>query len=512
MSKTVKIISFILCFTLFISVFSFSINTFAVADGTMGFVNGDGVNMREEANTTSNTVAQLSRVNVIIHEAVAGQAVMEGYDTWYRVSTLDGSYTGYIYGTYIKIHSNQDLSADFEQQLLFFPESYREPLRQLKRMYPNWSFIADPVTISFDQAVNQEYSVINRKQVHMTYEGGNTVWRDPRCLVGDTWQVSNGDWVGASREAIAYFMDPRNFLNPNDIYVFMMQSYNDEAQTEESRNQIIAVLRTIINGTFLANGYDVNGDGVTDATEVDAYIWDIMEAAKVSKVNPYILASTIILEQGTKGTSDLISGTHPVYGGYYNFFNFGASGATEAEVISSGLDYAANKVIPPWNSRRASIVGGAEKYNAGYISVGQDTYYYKDFNLVNLNFNHQYAQSVYDAAVSAVRLRKAYIDNTGAALIFKIPVFTEIPTAVAAKPGTQGSGSSGVEFVYRYGDVNGDNQINAIDLASVKKHILSVSAISGVGLISADVNHDGAINALDLAAIKKHILGVQKIS
>ena len=152
------------------------------------------------------------------------------------------------------------------------------------------------------------------------------------------------------------------------------------------------------------------------------------------------------------------------------------------------------------------------KYNVGYISRGQDTYYYKDFNLVDLNFNHQYAQSVYDASISAVRLRKAYIDNTEATLEFKIPVFTTIPAEIAPKPGTAGSGTPGVEAVYRKGDINGDNVINALDLAAVKKHILGISHIVGAGNLSADVNRDGSINALDLAAIKKDILGVQKIS
>ncbi|MBQ8203189.1 MAG: SH3 domain-containing protein [Clostridia bacterium] len=496
MSRTVKILSFLLCFTLVITVFSVSsTKAFAVEDGTQGYVIGEGVNMREGPNTSSALVTQLSKVNIVIHEAVSGQPVNEGYDTWYRVSTLDGSSTGYVYGIYIKIYSSQDLTADFEKQLESFPESYREPLRILKRFYPNWTFIADPVTISFNTAVDQQYAVPNRKQVHMTYKNGDIAWRDPRSFNGTEWATDNGNWVSASRAAIAYYMDPRNFLNPNDVYMFMQQGYDPNTQNE-------TVLRQIVKGTFLENGYD--GDA-------DAYIKDIMEAAATSGVSPYILASTIIIEQGTKGTSRLISGNVENYQGYYNFFNFGASGTDDNAVVTSGLNYA---VSQGWNSRKASIIGGANKYNSGYISRGQDTYYYKDFNLADLDFDHQYAQNVYDAYVNSIRLRKVYIDNTEVALTFKIPVFTEIPAEIAPMPGTAGSGASGSETspIYRMGDTNGDNVVNALDLAAVKKHILKITTIEGFGLRSADVNSDGAINALDLALIKKHILGIQKIS
>ncbi len=525
MSIIVRIFSLILCFSLLISIFSFSINTVAIEDGTQGYIIGEGVNVREGPNTESPLVTQMSRINIIIHEEVKGQAVegYDGYDTWYKISNLEKSVTGYVYGIYVKIHSNQDLSADFEKQLESFPESYRDSLRLLKKFYPNWKFVADPVTISFNEAVEQEYSVVNRKQVEMTYKGGDTAWRDPRCFVDNNWVQNNGGWIGASKGAIAYFMDPRNFINPNDVYVFLQQGYNAETQNE-------AGLRQIVAGTFLEKGYD---------EDPDAYIKDIMEAATNSGVSPYILASTMIVEQGLEG-SDSISGEYPGYEGHYNFFNIGASGEDEKAVITSGLDYA---VSAQWNSRKAAIVGGAEFYNNGYIKRGQDTYYYKDFNLVDLDFRHQYAQSVYDAYVSAIRLRKIYIDNSEAALVFKIPIFTEIPAEIAKKPVStdkpappEDTGDSAPdedsgeekeetdkkeevvekveppEPVYRTGDANGDNVINALDLAAVKKHILSVALITGPGLKSVDVNDDGAINALDLAAIKKDILGIEKIA
>lgn len=60
--------------------------------------------------------------------------------------------------------------------------------------------------------------------------------------------------------------------------------------------------------------------------------------------------------------------------------------------------------------------------------------------------------------------------------------------------------------IYR-GDVNGDNVIDVIDLAIVKKHILGKIKLQNDSFTLGDVNNDGAIDVIDLALVKKHILG-----
>ena len=64
----------------------------------------------------------------------------------------------------------------------------------------------------------------------------------------------------------------------------------------------------------------------------------------------------------------------------------------------------------PWNSRRKAIIRGAQKYADGYINIGQDTYYYKDFNVVNKIWYHQYASALYDAWTNGKILRKAFAE------------------------------------------------------------------------------------------------------
>ena len=309
---------------------------------------------------------------------------------------------------------------EFEKTLDGFPEDYKNLLRTLHETYPNWKFIPHDVGLTFKDAVEAQYGVDNEKNTRKWVEfryGGNE-WRDMRAYdsATDKWTTLESRWTYASRAAIEYFMDPRNSLNDEKIFAFALQSYNKETQTKDG-------LKTVVANTFMANGYDGNSD---------AYVDDIMEAARLSGVSPYVLAATIIVEQGVNGKSDLISGKYPGYEGYYNFFNFAASGQ---DIVGSGLTYAKN----------------------------------------------------------AVTLKYIYDDPDGV-----IP----IPPPTQPEP---------PEPVIKKGDTNGDDAINAVDLAAVKMDILGVKKLEGNAAKAGDVNGDGAINAVDLAAIKMHILGVKTI-
>ena len=347
-------------------------------------------------------------------------------DKWYKINYGNNwENTGYAYINRVSLKYSFPFDQDFEANLLNFPESYHTALRALHAKYPNWKFVANSFDLSFNQAVETQYGVSDitqtRKWVEFSY-GGNE-WRDMRGYNAstDSWTALETRWTYASRQAIEYFMDPRNSLNENKIFAFMQQSYQPDTQTQDN-------LRTIIKGTFLENGYDKNGDGVNDK---DAYIEDLIAAADESGVSPYVLAATIIVEQGINGTSNLISGTYSGFEGYYNFFNFSATGSTIDEISVSGLTYAKQN---GWNSRTASIIGGAIKYADGYISIGQDTYYFKDFFVIKEDWNHQYASALYDAWTNAAYLHKGCIGNSDALITFSIPVFSDMPDTVCPKP------------------------------------------------------------------------------
>ena len=55
------------------------------------------------------------------------------------------------------------------------------------------------------------------------------------------------------------------------------------------------------------------------------------------------------------------------------------------------------------------------------------------------------------------------------------------------------------------GDVNGDETVDAIDLATLKKYLLNSSTT--INTVNSDMNKDGAIDAIDYALLKKKLLG-----
>ena len=60
--------------------------------------------------------------------------------------------------------------------------------------------------------------------------------------------------------------------------------------------------------------------------------------------------------------------------------------------------------------------------------------------------------------------------------------------------------------------MNGDGNINALDMIKLNRHILGISKLSGEYLEAADVNRkkDG-INALDMIILNRHTLGLSKV-
>ncbi len=395
--------------------------TFVPADVVhqTAYVTATTVNMRLEASLNHTVLYRVPNTKPITVTGV----VYVGNTLWY--ATVYNGMSGYIKGDFVKLSEDirypepePEHDQTFEAAIAEFPESYKPYIRTLHAKYPNWVFSADKLAMSYDEAVAGETARWDRKLVNMTSDGIS--WRSMASGAynwdSGTWNTTSGNWTTASREVVMYYMDIRNFLNESDIYMFLKQSY-DSSQTEAG------VIATVAN-TFLANGYS----DPDDTAYGGSYIKVIMAAAQQHNVSPYMLASTIILEQGRTGDNPMISGTTS-YGKYFNFFNISASGD---DVLGNGLRYAQSK---GWNTRSASIIGGAAFYAKGYISSGQDTYFYKNFDLQSAPYyTHQYAQSIYDSRSSASLMKKAYLGEYNMSAVFRIPVYTSIPETVAEKP------------------------------------------------------------------------------
>lgn len=387
-------------------------------------------------------------------------------EKWYFVISPNGK-SGYIKASIVsELSFNTD--ANFEQTLSAFPDNYRDGLRYLHSIYPNWKFTAENVSVSLNTAISNEVGSKMISTYNMPPDNWHIEIQNKKPEPGYYW---------ASDLALKYFMSPENFFDPDNVFMFLDQSFNNANDNSQT-------LKSILQGSFL---------------NTDEYINILLNSAKSLGISSAVLAGTLIQEQGWNGTSDLISGKYPGYEGYYNFFNVGASGETEAQIIKSGLEHAKLK---GWNTKEKAITEGASYLANGYINAGQNSYYYTDFNVKKQVWWHQYATNIDDARAKASLLSKGFVGQKSATLNFVIPVFKgSVITPILPPP-----------VKLKLGDVNNDNVIDAVDLAAVKLHILGIRVLTGNTFTQADINSDSVIDAVDLAAVKLDILGIRKIS
>lgn len=221
-----------------------------------------------------------------------------------------------------------------------------------------------------------------------------------------------------------------------------------------------------------------------------------MQVGEELNVSPYTLASRVRQEQGTAGTSELISGTVPGYEGYYNYYNIQAYGTTREEIIENGMKEA---VANGWDSRYKAIVGGATKLGEGYILKGQDTLYLQKFDVEGEYYGyywHQYMQNLLVATSEGYNVYLAY-KNMGAleeAFVFKIPVYNNMPSTACPKPTQDGNPNyklKSLSIQYYTLDFNRDVYDYYIDVPrSVKSLAINAEAyastttITGTGTVS----------------------------
>ena len=323
---------------------------------------------------------------------------------------------------------------EFEKSIEVFPESYRVWLREIHEEYPSWRFVPQEMGIDFEEAVDAE----NVLGISLVYTGSPSSWKSlqPGAYDWETgkWRGMDGNyWVAASREIIEYYMDPRNYLDSTYVFAFLDYSYDPELQTLPGLYQIIK--GTYLEGTFTENDKTYN------------YVDVIMEAAKESGMNPYLIASTILVENGLQGTGRSISGTVEGYEGIYNYFNIGAYATATMGTIERGLWVASlvpsnpeKTYLRPWDSRYKSIRGCALYYSNSFIKQGQDTLYKKKFNIVNGRASHQYLTNIQAVSIECRKLGQGYTeDMRKTALVFRIPIYENLPEEDVPKPWKDGS-------------------------------------------------------------------------
>lgn len=376
----------------------------------------DVYEVKAEPTVSANVIATLPSATTVEILEVKLES-MENLRPWYQVGFYVGDTyaTGYIEKEYlvssdeIFLQWEQDYFRVFKKQTDIpasyaisatasdveqFPTSYQTKLSALKKAHPNWIFV--PMN------VNKDFTTCVKKQL------GDYSWiyyNQPAEFRGA--QI-NSTWYYASEAGIRYYMDPRNFLNTNDIFQFEQNTFNASYHSQ-------AALQNFLNGTFMAGT-------IPDDSSKRTYAKVIYDTGKDRGISPFNLAARIIQEQGKSGNSAMISGTYSGFEGYYNHFNIGASGKTNAEVLKNGLTYAKNA---GWNSRYKSITGGTQFIGNGYILKGQDTLYLQKFDITKDSGFHQYMQNIMAPYTEGRSMKSMYADagSLESKFVFKIPVF-----------------------------------------------------------------------------------------
>ena len=309
---------------------------------------------------------------------------------------------------------NQTISEDINSIDSSKYPGVKEQIQQLKTKHPNWSFKILYTDIDWNEAIGKEYLGHGSSPKNLVPKTHNSSWICNICGVDKAYD--NGSWRCASKSGIEYMMDPRNSINEADIFQF---------EELTSTGSDVNIVKKMTNGTFLQGREQ-----------------EITNIANTKGVNAYYIVARLIQEQGKSG-SELISGKT----GYYNAFNFGASGSTSEQVIANGLAYAKKK---GWDTLEKSISGGIDLIANEYIKIGQNTLYFQKFNVTKKStFAHQYQQNLFAAKTECATLRNTYLDieSYDSKHTFIIPVFKNMPPKACLTPDGNSTATSGADLV-----------------------------------------------------------------
>jgi len=329
----------------------------------------------------------------------------------------------YIYNIW---RISESVEAEFQAQLAKFPESYKQSLLALHSKYPNWVFVAHNLDWEWNYVIDNQHKGTN-----------SLIWSPPHDLKPieyvDSYVIVDGSsFVKASKAAIEYYVDPRNFFTESRIFQFEQLSYNPAVHKLEGLQRMFA------------NSGHAGKENM------------FLQAGKDSNVSPYHLASRSRLELGNP-LSVIATGKYNKwdgkYLGLYNFYNIGTAGSiTDPDIlIRNGLEFALGnypdgkprpftperfiEYMFPWDTEQKAITGGARYIGNNYINRGQDTLYYQKFNPIAPGM-HQYMQNIEAPIHESSRVFTAYRNSNALStnILFKIPVYKNMPELPTPRP------------------------------------------------------------------------------
>lgn len=415
---------------------------------------------------------------------------------YYNVTDSKG-HSGYVCSYYVDTTKLSDKASEYyktnsledyynELRKEQFPESYLPYLAELHARHPNWTFKAEIIPLTFDEVVRGENAygrnLLQGSAFNSNYFSMGINSYDILNNKFSYYSTEEG-WYDASSEALAYYLDPRTYLNIKYILAFELLNYNIN-HTEEAVSKILKN-KTFWNTVYTGIDSNVAKDIVTSTNEIGISSFHI--AARIEQE----IASIKTTDPRAGGTFTL-NGT--TYSNYYNFFNINVWGENK---VLRGMQHAVNN---GWNTPYKGIYGGAKFIYNDYYKVNQDTLYYEKFDVSTTdgNYTHQYMQNLAVVAQETNKVYNSYYDNINdyfnKDLSFTIPVYKDMPTYSVKSPSLGNPNNYLKDLKVNNTTINGftydkyDYEItmpydtNKINVSA--DTIVSLSSVTGVGDIT----------------------------
>lgn len=498
------------------------------------------------------------------NEKLAGTSACS--DGWYKVN-YEGN-IGYICASFVDVYEkketifidNKEARNACEQELKEkgFPSSYWNDLCTLKQKYPNWEFNAVNTGLNFVDVVSGE-SKCGKNTIN---SGAKDSYKDNSC----TGALDSGS-SHASAEAIAYYLNPLNFLNETSIFMFEDQNTNSNIDQDKymSAAQSTFSSKLLKDISYLPTMVKVAAiDSGLSQTAISSRFKQELGTGYGSGGGMYcIIAGNYTTKYGwyysssASPTWDKSSSQGRVnLNNYFNWFNIGANDGSD--VTKRSFAYAVNH---GWGGsgdivkdRQTAMTGGATWIMNNYVKIGQNTAYFNKWNThpntTSSLYVHQYMSNVKAPQSESSILYTAYKNANilDSKFRFYIPVYTNLgggidntpsgatgedienkdgnllPSTVAVASGFKVSGSNvtGInpgtsmndiknKVAAMGGTVTGDLEGNA---GTGKKFTITTAAGKQeyTIIIKGDPSGDGIINALDLLQVQKSILNQYNMS
>ncbi len=133
----------------------------------------------------------------------------------------------------IFILTNKSYSATIKEEIENFPDSYKPYLQELQKKHSNWNFTALYTNLDWKNVIDNE----NKFGTSLVPKSYSDRWKN---TASGKYNVEvDAGWVDASRRAVEYAIDPRNFLNEVRIFQFEELSYNAKTNNLEGIEKIL---------------------------------------------------------------------------------------------------------------------------------------------------------------------------------------------------------------------------------------------------------------------------------